>query len=168
MKNKRQPKYVNACLIALILLVVSCSSRKYTVKHENKAAAAADALAALRNPSLHRFVNDWIGVHYRYGGLDKRGVDCSGFTFLLEKEIYGIRLPRVSRDMARIVKRRSLEDLKEGDLVFFSFSGGDIDHVGVYLNDGFFVHASTTRGVIIDDIRMPSYQKAYVKSGTLN
>ena len=57
--------------------------------------------------------------------------------------------------------------LKEGDLIFFSFGGKDVDHVGVYLNNNFFVHASTTRGVIVDDLNLPVYQNAIVKTGTL-
>jgi len=52
--------------------------------------------------------------------------------------------------------------------VFFSFGGGNVDHVGVYLNNGFFVHASTNRGVIVDDLNLPAYQKALVKTGTVN
>ena len=57
--------------------------------------------------------------------------------------------------------------IKEGDLIFFSFGGKDVDHVGVYLNNNFFVHASTTRGVIVDDLNLPVYQNAIVKTGNL-
>jgi lipoprotein Spr/probable lipoprotein NlpC len=155
-------------LIALMLFLSSCGSRKYTVKSDTKASKAADAMSNLKSKQLYRFITDWTGVKYRFGGLDKGGIDCSGFAFLLEKEIYGVTLPRISRDQANAVKRKNIDSLKEGDLVFFSFGGNDVDHVGVYLNNGFFVHASTTRGVIVDDLTLPAYQKVLVKSGSVN
>ncbi|MDQ0639404.1 putative lipoprotein NlpC [Pedobacter sp. W3I1] len=155
-------------IIALMLFLSSCGARKYTVKSDTKASRAADAMANLQSKPLYRFITDWTGVKYRFGGLDKGGIDCSGFAFLLEKEIYGITLPRISREQANVVKRKNIDNLKEGDLVFFSFGGNDVDHVGVYLNNGFFVHASTTRGVIVDDLNLPAYQRVLVKSGSVN
>lgn len=155
-------------LVAIIFFLSSCGARKYTVKSDTKAAKAADAMANLQSKSLYRFITDWTGVKYRFGGLDKGGIDCSGFAFLLEKEIYGVTLPRISRDQANVVKHKNIDKLKEGDLVFFSFGGNDVDHVGVYLNNGFFVHASTTRGVIVDDLNLPAYQRVLVKSGSVN
>nr|WP_121273111.1 NlpC/P60 family protein [Pedobacter schmidteae] len=154
-------------LMLLALLVFSaCSSRKNTVK-PNSAAKATEAMSHLKNKQLYRFINDWTGVQYRLGGLDKRGVDCSGFALLLQKDIYGNELPRRSRDQADAVRTKSVDRLNEGDLIFFSFGGGAVDHVGVYLNNNFFVHASTTRGVVVDDLTIPAYQKAFVKAGTL-
>lgn len=153
------------CVIFLSILA-SCASRKNT--SNTKAARAADAMANLKSKPLYRFINNWTGVKYKLGGLDKSGVDCSGFALLLQKDIYGKSLPRRSRDQADAVKKRSYNNLKEGDLIFFSFGGREVDHVGVYLNGDFFVHASTTRGVIVDDLTLPVYQRAIVKTGTLN
>jgi len=155
-------------LIVIVFFLSSCGTRKYTVKSDTKASKAADAMANLRSKALYRFINEWTGVKYRFGGLDKNGIDCSGFAFLLEKEIYGVTLPRISREQANVVRRKNFDNLKEGDLVFFSFGGNDVDHVGVYLNSGFFVHASTTRGVIVDDLTLPAYQRVLVKSGSVN
>jgi len=158
------------CVIVLLfgLLLASCGTRKYTVKPSEKAAKAADAMAALKSKDLYRFITDWTGVKYRLGGLDKSGIDCSGFALLLEKNIYGHNLPRRSKDQAEAIKKKSKSNLEEGDLIFFSFGGNEVDHVGVYLNNNFFVHASTTRGVVVDDLNMPVYQNAIVKTGTLN
>ncbi len=155
-------------LVALVLFLSSCGTRKYTVKPDTKGAKAAAAMSNLKSKPLYRFITDWTGVRYRFGGLDKGGIDCSGFAYLLEKEIYGVTLPRISRDQANVVRKKDIDNLKEGDLVFFSFGGNDVDHVGVYLNNGFFVHASTTRGVIVDDLTLPAYQKVFVKSGSVN
>ncbi len=153
------------CVILLSILA-SCGSRKTT--SNTKAARAADAMANLKCKPLYRFINNWTGVRYKLGGLDKSGIDCSGFALLLQKDIYGKSLPRRSRDQADAVKKRSYNNLKEGDLIFFSFGGREVDHVGVYLNGDFFVHASTTRGVVVDDLTLPVYQRAIVKTGTLN
>lgn len=152
--------------ICLMMLLASCGSRKST--SNTKAARAADAMASLKNKSLYRFINDWTGVRYKLGGLDKSGIDCSGFALLLQQDIYGRKLPRRSKDQAEAIKKRSLGNLKEGDLIFFSFGGKEVDHVGIYLNGDFFVHASTTRGVVVDDLSLPAYQQAIVKTGTLN
>lgn len=155
-------------ILILSVVLTACGSRKYTAKSETKAAKAADAMSNLKSKQLYRFITDWTGVKYRFGGLDKNGIDCSGFAFLLEKEIYGITLPRISRDQAKAINKKSVDNLREGDLIFFSFGGNDVDHVGVYLNNGFFVHASTTRGVIVDDLNLPAYQRVLVKSGSVN
>ena len=155
-------------ILSIALVLPSCGSKKYTVRSDSKAAKAADAMANLKSKSLYKFITDWTGVKYRFGGLDKGGIDCSGFAFLLEKEIYGVTLPRISRDQANFARKKNYGALEEGDLVFFSFGGGNVDHVGVYLNNGFFVHASTNIGVIVDDLSLPAYQKALVKTGTVN
>lgn len=164
MKLKRS--YLVWFSLILMLFVASCGSRKHT--SNTTAARAADAMTKLKSKPLYRFINDWTGVKYKLGGLDKRGIDCSGFALLLQKDIYGKSLPRRSKDQADAVKKRSLSNLKEGDLIFFSFGGKEVDHVGVYLNGDFFVHASTTRGVIVDDLTLPVYQRSIVKTGTLN
>jgi probable lipoprotein NlpC len=151
----------------VVFLLASCSSRKYTVKPSEKAAKAADAMAALKSKDLYRFITDWSGVKYRLGGLDKNGIDCSGFALLLQKNIYSKTMPRRSKDQADAAKKISKSSLEEGDLIFFSFGGNEVDHVGVYLNNNFFVHASTTRGVVVDDLTLPVYQNAIVKTGSL-
>ncbi len=150
----------------IISVLASCGSRKYTPP--TKGARAADAMSNLNSKQLYNFITSWSGVKYKLGGLDKSGVDCSGFSLLLQRDIYGKTLPRRSIDQASAVKNRSVGNLKEGDLIFFSFGGNGVDHVGVYLNGDFFVHASTTRGVVVDDLTLPVYQRALVKTGTLN
>lgn len=165
---KKKQLYPYWIVLILILILSSCGTRKYTVKSDTKASRTADAMSNLRSKQLYRFITDWTGVKYRFGGLDKGGIDCSGFAFLLEKEIYGVTLPRISRDQAKFVRNKSMDRLEEGDLIFFSFGGNDVDHVGIYLNNGFFVHASTTRGVIVDDLNLPAYQRTLVKTGSVN
>ncbi|HCN82953.1 MAG TPA: glycoside hydrolase, partial [Sphingobacteriaceae bacterium] len=115
----------------------------------------------LKNEKLYKFIDEWMGVPYRDGGMTKDGVDCSGFTTLLEKEIFDSSLPLTARQMAENVKRKYEEDLKEGDLVFFDLSGQKFSHVGIYLHNNKFVHASTSKGVIISDLKDPWYYKYF-------
>jgi len=120
----------------------------------------------LDNKNLYYMIDDWMGTPHRMGGMDKRGVDCSGFVSMLYQKIYGKDLPRTSRDMADNVKRKYENQLKEGDLVFFSFGGRNIDHVGIYLHNGKFVHVSTRKGVIISNLSDSWYYKYFKRSGT--
>jgi len=156
-----------AALFLLIIVVFSaCGTKKHAIS-TTKAAQAAEAMANLKSKDLYRFITDWTGVKYKLGGMDKSGIDCSGFALILERDIYGLTLPRRSKDQAEAIKKKDKNNLKEGDLIFFAFGGNEVDHVGVYLNNDFFVHASTTRGVVVDDLNLPFYQQAIVKTGTL-
>jgi probable lipoprotein NlpC len=167
--NLRRQYSLNFVIVmAVLVLLSSCGSRRAaSYNSSTKAAKAAEAMADLKSKDLYKFITDWTGVKYKLGGLDKRGIDCSGFALLLNREIYGLELPRRSRDQAEVIKAKNQGQLKEGDLVFFSFGGSEVDHVGVYLNHGFFVHASTTRGVIVDDMSLPAYQHVLIKAGAV-
>lgn len=120
----------------------------------------------LKNKSLYSFIDKWLGSPHRMGGAKPSGIDCSGFVGILYREVYGQDLPRTSRDMGERVKRKYERQLREGDLVFFSFGGKNIDHVGIYLHNNKFVHVSTRRGVIISDIKDSWYYKYFVRAGT--
>ena len=100
------------------------------------------------------------------GGTTKSGIDCSGFVSNVYTEIYKEKLPRTSRDMADEIKNKKIDKLKEGDLVFFAFGGGKIDHVGIYLHNNRFVHVNRKKGVIISNLEDVWYSKYFVKSGT--
>ncbi len=135
-------------------------------KIENYATILGVSARDLKNKELYSFIDSWMGSPHRMGGTNRSGVDCSGFVGLLYHNVYNKDLPRSSREMGTSVKRKYLKDLKEGDLVFFSFGGRQIDHVGVYLRNSKFVHVSTRKGVIISDIKDSWYHKYFVRSGT--
>ena len=101
------------------------------------------------NVQLYNAIAEWIGTPYRYGGTTKEGVDCSAFVGHIYKEVYGIRLHRVADDMRKDFTLVSRSELSEGDVVFFTNSKGRVSHVGIYLKEGLFAHASTSRGVIV-------------------
>src|SRR3546814_15891670 len=83
------------------------------------------------------------------------------------REVYDKDVPRASKDMAEHIKRKYERQLQEGDLVFFSFGRGKIEHVGNYLHNHKFVHVSTSKGVIISDLRYPWYNKYFTRAGTV-
>jgi lipoprotein Spr len=115
---------------------------------------------------LYSFIDEWHGVRYRLGGNDKNGIDCSAFARRLYEEVFGINLLRTSIEQYGICKFfTNKEDLMEGDLVFFRVRGKRISHVGVYLMNGYFVHASISHGVMISNIEDVYWGKRYAGAG---
>lgn len=119
----------------------------------------------IKNEKLYQFINDWYGVKYKYGGKDKAGIDCSGLTAALYLAVYKKTISSNTKDLVSEVKKIKESDLKEGDLVFFNTNGKSISHVGVYLQNHKFVHASTKKGVMISDMNEPYFKQTYVSSG---
>ncbi len=98
---------------------------------------------------LLRVANSYRGVPYLWGGTTRAGMDCSALARAIFRETYGIELPRTVRQMYALGQSiQSDKALRAGDLVFFrdTFSGPGVSHVGVYLGDGVFAHASATLG----------------------
>ena len=100
---------------------------------------------------LLEFYRNWRGVPYREGGMDRSGIDCSGFVGLLFSEQFGKRLPRTTSELAAYGKRVDGRDARAGDLVFFK-TGWFTRHVGVSLDADRFMHASTSGGVMISRV----------------
>ena len=109
------------------------------------------ALSATSNMKLFHFVYDWIGTPYRFGGSSRRGIDCSAFTKELYSEVFNLDIRRSSRDIFSTVSPIAKSDLKEGDLVFFKIHSRRISHVGIYLGNNRFAHASS-KGVAISSL----------------
>lgn len=119
----------------------------------------------IKNEKLYQFINDWYGVKYKYAGKNKAGIDCSGLTSTLYSVVYKKTIACSTKDLVSEVKKIKESDLKEGDLVFFNTNGKSISHVGVYLQNHKFVHASTKKGVMISDMNEPYFKQTYVISG---
>jgi len=104
----------------------------------------------------------WIGVKYRKGGQDRTGIDCSGLTARMYQTVAGVNLPRTTKDQAASGNLVSRTDLRPGDLVFFiTLKDRIVDHVGIYLGDTKFVHASASKGVVISSLLQDYYAQRY-------
>jgi lipoprotein Spr len=122
------------------------------------------AVSATSNMKLFNFVYDWIGTPYRFGGSTKKGIDCSAFTKQLYNQVFNLDIKRSSRDIFSMVSPVSKDELKEGDLVFFKIHSRSISHIGIYLGDNRFAHASL-RGVAISSLDDAYYSRYFYKGG---
>ncbi len=100
---------------------------------------------------LYQHYRLWQGTPYRLGGLTTRGIDCSGFVLVTFKALLDERLPRTVEEQATLGSSIAPGDLRSGDLVFFKISA-TMRHVGIYMDQGRFMHASTRRGVMISGL----------------
>jgi len=115
------------------------------------------------NVNLFKTIDEWMGTRYRLGGTTKDGIDCSALMQILFSGVYGIALPRTAREQYDFSSKISRTELKEGDLVFFNTIGG-VSHVGMYLQNNKFIHASTS-GVTISDLYDEYWMKKFIGVG---
>lgn len=110
---------------------------------------------------------EWLGTRYVYGGSSRNGTDCSGFTMAVFRE-FGYSLAHGASEQKAACTPVSAEERDIGDLVFFSFYGdGRVAHVGIYIGGGQFIHASSSRGVIISSLSESYYARNYLGAGRL-
>ncbi|MDR2886140.1 MAG: C40 family peptidase [Rikenellaceae bacterium] len=123
----------------------------------------------IHNPVLYVIIDEWMGAPYKYGGNTKKGTDCSGFVGQIMKHFTTSTLPRSAAEMAKTVTLKPAGELQEGDLVFFSYGKKPVGHVGIYLQNGWFVHASSYRGggVILSNLHGSTYSRRFCKCGSV-
>jgi cell wall-associated NlpC family hydrolase len=119
------------------------------------------------DPELIKEAYEWIGTPYLWGGITKgKGVDCSGMVMQIYLTVYNIKLERNALHMMNDVNIINKKDLKTGDLIFFKTMGDNkVSHVALYINDNKFVHASSSRGVMVNDLDESYYAKHYYTCG---
>ncbi len=146
---------LRALPLILILMVIGCSSRP--PQPDARLADPARVHAVLSNQ-----LAKWRGTPYRYGGLSRSGIDCSGFVYRTYRERFGIQLPRTTRQQSELGERISKKDLLPGDLVFFKTGRGEAGlHVGIYDTRNQFIHASTSRGVMRSSLNNQYWRKVF-------
>lgn len=165
-----------------VLLLSACGSSHRTahtktapVKHEDHEKAIKAKYASIMgvNPNnidnyrLYSFIDAWYGTPYKWAGRSRDGVDCSDFVSVLFDQVYGTNLSGTCVDLLSKCKIVKESDLKEGDLVFFKINSHHASHVGVYLMNHKFVHASVHAGVVISDLTEAYYKKYFYKAGRL-
>lgn len=121
---------------------------------------------SLSNLKLYNELYGWLGVPYRWGGRSKAGTDCSGFATLIYKNVYSRNVSGSAGDIYKKLKPIEKSELKEGDLIFFSFNHKYIAHVGLYLSNNKFIHeTSWGKGITISDLNESYYKRYYYSAG---
>ncbi|XQU14622.1 C40 family peptidase [Vreelandella titanicae] len=105
----------------------------------------------------------WAGTPYRIGGTSERGIDCSALVRNVYRDTFNLELPRSTRGQVHEGRPIDRQELQAGDLVFFR-PPGRYNHVGIYVGDGYFLHASTSKGVIISSLNNSYWQRYYWQS----
>lgn len=168
--------------IAILLLLSSCSRTILTEGYPGNSRRENREIAAHLSCTFRKFevtpkddlrfyseIASWLGTPYRHGGTSKRGVDCSGFVAGVYRDLGIASLNRTAESIYRNdVRKISKGRLRTGDLVFFRHGNrGPMSHVGIYLKDGWFVHASSSRGVIVDNLEKEYFRNNFQKGGRI-
>lgn len=154
------------CLLCLAACRTSAPSLDYAALANASSRLGLD-IDLKDNHRLYVQAAAWIGTPYRAGGDSKRGTDCSGLVMQLYREVYHVRLSRSTDGQLKECQRLSRRNLREGDLVFFTSraSRKRVTHVGIYLKDGLFIHASTGRGVMVSSLKEDYYTRYWLCGG---
>lgn len=168
-----QPSVLRAGTIVLALLFSGCTASATRFVRGGgggagpRLAAPGDRYARETNPRLDRHrmltvIMAKMGIPYDDGGGDSAGMDCSGFVVSVYGEAAGIGLPRSSQEQYGEGDPVGADELQFGDLVFFNTTGRLPSHVGVYVGDGLFAHASVSAGVTVSFLSQEYYRDRYV------
>lgn len=162
--------FAMTAFVTFSLFLTACSSTttaKITkAKHNTTTQAKYSEDNGVENGStiarLQAHHKVWKNTPYRLGGTTKKGIDCSAFTQVTLSEVFGVKLPRTTTLQAEKGKKVARNALKAGDLIFFKTGRGpNGKHVGVYVKDDQFMHASTKGGVIYSSLNTPYWKKVY-------
>ena len=157
-------------LLGLMFCLSSCHTSAPRLDYKALAQASVRLGMDIELTDNHKlYVNaaEWIGTPYRAGGDSRHGTDCSGLVSQLYKKTYRMHLSRSTDGQLKESNKIARRNLREGDLVFFTSrsSRKKVAHVGIYLKDGKFIHASTSRGVIISSLNEDYYRKHWLSGG---
>lgn len=169
--NKKILFYKLSILLLSVILLNSCHTANRVIVPSNIVTIGKRLGIRVDNNDylpLYREAASWIGVPYKYGGDTRLGIDCSGLTRQMYLSVYSISLGRTSEDIYRKSYRIAKRNLQDGDLVFFSTGKKSrINHVGIYLKKGYFIHSSTSKGVVLNHINEPYYVKTWRGAGRI-
>lgn len=116
----------------------------------------------INKDKMDDIINSYLGTPYRENGTSRLGIDCSGLVREVYRRYSGINLPHDTKKLYTLVKDVKKRNLLYGDLVFFALDSEEVSHIGIYLGEGQFVHASSSQGVIISSLNEDYYRKNYV------
>jgi len=126
--------------------------------------SAEKSQGKINDQKMMDVILSYLGTPYVYGGDSKSGIDCSAFTGAVYDQSVNMKLPRTAADQVKVGEPVSFDDLKFGDLMFFNTTGANPSHVGIYIGDDLFAHASEAFGVTISSIESSYYKKRYTEA----
>lgn len=153
-------------LFFTLFALTGCAAvqKKPPVTIENKLVPAFNLADTARvKARLKAQYAEWKGTRYKMGGMSKRGVDCSGFVHLTYRDRLGLTIPRSTKLLGKTGQSVKRKDLRIGDLVFFK-TGFAVRHVGIYMGNNRFLHASSSQGVTITNLDHVYWKKRYWKA----
>lgn len=161
---RKLTKMLSVCvLLGCATVLTACSSssdNSASAKRSRTHSSLSDPIMVIS--SLSEQQQEWKGTRYRLGGTSKSGIDCSGFMQVTFRDLFGIDLPRTTGEQAKEGTRINKNEIRTGNLVFFRTGRGpNGNHVGVYVKNGQFLHASTKGGVIYSDMNSPYWSKTF-------
>lgn len=140
--------------LGIVVLLGACSSQPERAAHTQQSYNTPE-----NAPFLTEY-NKWKGVPYRLGGTSFSGVDCSAFVQAVYQDAYAVNLPRTTAQQVTIGQKVSYNSAQSGDLVFFK-TGRKTRHVGIYLGGNTFMHASTSKGVVLSRLDNPYWASTF-------
>ena len=152
------------CLLLILLTLMNTGCTTTTAQNYKPAISTADGPGP--EQMLRAEIQSWLGTPHRMGGLSPRGIDCSGLVVVLYDDLFDMRLPRTTRALMRKGRRVEKRNLTAGDLVFFK-PDTKFHHVGIYIGQGEFVHASTSYGVMLSRMDDDFWRQCYLTSRRL-
>lgn len=161
-----------------IFLLVACHSKKDTATTNTSLEAPASMMTKyatlmkvderdLKNKKLIYFIDKWYGVPYKWGGGDKGGVDCSHLVCKAYQDVYQKKISGTTVDLEKASSHVKETKLKEGDLVFFKIESEKVSHVGIYVINNYFLHASVKKGVMLNSLDEKYYKKYFYSGGRI-
>jgi NlpC/P60 family len=151
------------CIVCCVIIAIS-TSRASAVESQLDSPLAAVGLSERK---FEDEVKEYLGTPYRKGGTTRKGMDCSGFARMVYDRLLGLDLPHSSGDQfhSSELQKINIRELQTGDLVFFANKKKKrINHVGVYLSDGQFIHASTSEGIMVSSLDDKYWKQRFVGS----
>lgn len=141
-------------VVGCVILATGCASSRIDSDRSRPSTRGSDVELRVRAE-----YDRWKGTPHVLGGNSPRGMDCSAFVQRVFTDAFDVRLPRTTESQVTRGRRISRDDLQPGDLVFFR--PAKTRHVGIYLNDGEFAHASSSEGVTISNLDLEYWRDAY-------
>lgn len=169
MRHRLLPIYFT-CILIVALAGCSTTPKQHSPSTTGASKSAPPKHLNKQQANVYNRLNTqysrWKGTPYELGGLNKRGIDCSGFVHVTFRDAFGMKLPRTTDALADTGKNISRHQLNVGDLVFFK-TGFTKRHVGIYVGNQQFIHASTSKGVMKSRLTNPYWAEHYWKSTRL-